>query len=119
MKNTKVKSTTTFVKRGKMVFCLKTYQVFPSATVAAKELGIGYHTVAKTCEGKYPSNTRGLFYIETMADINEIFAAQNAKAKADAKAREEYELLKAKLAETKAYEDSLRQQMQKIEKMIS
>lgn len=111
--------TTTFIKRGKMVFCLTTHQIFPSATVAAKELGVGYHTVAKTCEGKYPSNKRGLFYIETMADINEIFAAQNAKTKADAKAREEYELLKAKLDEAETYASELRQQMQEVEKMIS
>lgn len=118
MKKTTTRTTTTFVKRGKMVFCLKTYQVFPSATVAAKELGIGYHTVAKTCEGKMP-NKRGLFYIETMADINEIFAAQNAKTKADAKAREEYEVLKAKLAETEKYAAELRQQAKEMLKKIS
>ena len=119
MKKANTKTTTTFIKRGKMVFCLTTHQIFPSATVAAKELGIGYHTVAKTCEGKMPNNKRGLFYIETMADINEIFAAQNAKAKADAKAREEYELLKAKLAEAETRAAELRQQAKEMLKMIS
>ena len=114
----KTTTKTTFIKRGKMVFCIKTYQVFPSATVAAKELGVGYHTVAKTCEGKIP-NKRGLFYIESMADINEIFAAQNAKAKERAKAEAEYEALKAKLVETEKYASELQRQMQVVEKRIS
>jgi hypothetical protein len=118
MKKANTKTTTTFVKRGKMVFCMRTYQLFPSAKAAAEELGVGYHTVAKTCEGKM-SNKRGLFYVESIADINELFTAQNAKAKERAKAEAEYELLKAKLAEAEKYAAELRQQTQKIEKMIS
>lgn len=114
----KKSTTTTFIKRGKMVFCVRTHQLFPSATVAANELGINYHTVAKACEGKVKSRN-DLFYVESIADINELFSAQNAKAKEEAKARKEYEALNAKLAETEAYENSLRQQIEAIKKMIS
>jgi len=118
MKKANTKTTTTFIKRGKMVFCLKTYQLFPSAKAASEALNIGYHTVAKACEGKVKSRN-DLFYVESIADINELFTAQNVKTKADAKAREEYELLKAKLDEAETYASELRQQAKEVLKKIS
>lgn len=118
----KTTTTATFFKRGKMVFCLRTHQIFPSATVAAKELGVNYYTVAKACEGKKP-NTKGLFYVESIADIDKLFAQQNAKAKAEAeakaKAARELEELNAELAKLEQLKSELAKKASEIKKKLN
>lgn len=93
----KTTSTNVFFKRGKMVFCLKTHQIFPSVQVAAKELDISHHMAYKILEGKH-ANNRGLFYVETMSDIDKIFSDYNTRVKAEAEAKARAEVEKAKAA---------------------
>lgn len=112
MKTTKTKTTATFIKRGKMVFCVKTHQIFPSVQSTAEELKINKWSAYKMLEGKKP-NTRGLFYVETMSDINQLFADQNAQARAEAEAKAKAERELAALDEEFARIEQLKAELRK------
>jgi DNA repair ATPase RecN len=108
----KTTSTNVFFKRGKMVFCLKTHQIFPSVQVAAKELDISHHMAYKILEGKHVNN-RGLFYVETMSDIDKIFSDYNTRVKAEAEAKAKAEMELAALDEEFARIEQLKAELRK------
>ena len=60
--------------KGKMVYCKETFQLFPSAKVAAEYNKIGYHTVVKNLEDKAKSaKGKHFVYIENTADLSQFF----------------------------------------------
>lgn len=106
------------IRRGKMVYDLSTHRLFPSAKVAAKEMEIGYHTVAKACEGKNKKHSN-LFYIESIADIAKLFDEQNHKAKEAEKAQAEVDKLTAELNKANENVKAIKKQLAKAKKIIA
>ena len=80
--------------KGKMVYCKETFQVFPSAKVAAEYHKIGYHSVAKNAEGKTKTvQGKHFIYVENTSDLSQLFT--------DARKQEKEKELMRKAAEEK------------------
>lgn len=74
------------MNKGKLVFCISTHQIFPSAKVAAKECNESYHMVYKKLEGKVTGKGNRYVYCESMADLKNIFAYEFKKQRINEKA---------------------------------
>lgn len=81
---------------GKMVYCTKTFQVFPSAKEAANSLNIKYHQLIDELRGK-TKNAHHVVYVENTSDINAVLRMNYAKQQEIDKARKEVENLERKL----------------------
>jgi hypothetical protein len=64
-------------KKGKMVYCSETYQLFPSAKAAAEHHGFKYQVIIQHLNGNTKS-ARGkhFVYIENTADLSNFFASK-------------------------------------------
>ena len=108
--------------KGKLVYCRETFQVFPSAKIAATYHNISHHVVygnlngrIKTADGKH------FIYIENTADLSKFFATERREAKEREEMRKAAkekmnELISAK-AELNKQIAEIRKSMQKIERM--
>jgi hypothetical protein len=101
------------MRKGKLVYCQETFQVFPSAKVASEHHKIGYAVLTKHLEGCI-STAKGkhFVYIENTADLSDFFASKRQEA---AKRRQAEERLN-KLLEA---EQSIREQQAAIAKQIA
>lgn len=101
------------MKKGKLVYCQETFQVFPSAKIASEHHKISYAILAKHLEGCI-STAKGkhFIYIENTADLSEFFAAKRQEASERRKAEERLN----KLLEA---EQSVREQQEVIAKQIA
>lgn len=76
-------------KKGKIVFCITTNQIFPSAILAAQSCNENYHTVVKKLEGKQRcTNGNRYVYLESMADLHDVFRIELERQRAEVKAKE-------------------------------
>lgn len=89
--------------RGKLVYCQETFQVFPSAKVAAETTGIGYYTITNNLEGR-ATHAKGkhFIYIENTSDLSNFFADKRKEEKEKATIRKEAEAKLIKLSEEAA-----------------
>lgn len=108
------------MKKGKMVYCQETFQVFPSAKVAAKHHGVCYISLLNHLAGKYKtSGSKHFVYVENTADLSQLFTSKmqeerekeamrrkaednlNKLIEADKSAREAQKEIASKLAEAR------------------
>lgn len=101
------------MKKGKLVYCQETFQVFPSAKVASEHHKIGYALLTKHLEGVLThAKGKHFIYIENTADLSDFFASKRQEA---AKRRQAEERLN-KLLEA---EQSMRAQQVELAKQIA
>lgn len=68
--------------KGKMVYCQESFQIFPSAKIAAEHCGIKYHTMTNHLSGVVKSaNGKHFVYIENTADLSNFFASKRKEEK--------------------------------------
>jgi hypothetical protein len=101
------------MRKGKLVYCQETFQVFPSAKVASEHHKISYHTLAKHLEGGIlTAKGKHFIYIENTADLSDFFASKRREDSERKKAEERLN----KLLEA---EQSVREQQAAIAKQIA
>jgi hypothetical protein len=105
------------MRKGKLVYCQETFQVFPSAKVASEHHKIGYAVLTKHLEGVI-STAKGkhFVYIENTADLSNFFAEKIQEANRKETMRKQAEERLNKLLEA---EQSMREQQAKIAKELS
>ena len=101
------------MKKGKLVYCQETFQVFPSAKIASEHHKISYAILAKHLEGGI-STAKGkhFIYIENTADLSDFFALKRREVNERKKAEERLN----KLLEA---EQSVRAQQAELAKQIA
>lgn len=108
------------MKKGKMVYCQETFQVFPSAKIAAEHHGVNYVGLVSHLSGKYKTyKNKHFVYVENTADLSQLFTSKmqeerereamrrkaednlNKLIEADKSAREAQKEIASKLAEAR------------------
>lgn len=69
-------------RKGKMVYCNETFQIFPSAKVAAEHHNMKYH-ILQNHLGGITKTARGMHfvYIENTADLSQFFTSKRREEK--------------------------------------
>lgn len=107
------------MKKGKLVYCQETFQVFPSAVVAAeyhkmkhKDIYNHLNGATKTAKGKH------FIYIENTADLSSFFAAKRQEVNERRKAEERLNKLLEAEQSVRAQQAELAKQIAEARKMI-
>lgn len=107
------------MKKGKLVYCQETFQVFPSAKVASEHHKIGYAVLTKHLEGALTTaKGKHFIYIENTSDLSNFFAAKRQEVNERRKAEERLnKLLEAEQA-ARAQQAELAKQIAEVRKMM-
>lgn len=87
-------------KKGKMVYCSETFQIFPSAKAAAEHHNMKYDIIAGHLNGRLKSaKGKHFVYIENTADLSNFFATKRREEKEREEMRKAAEIREKELAE--------------------
>lgn len=103
-------------KKGKMVYCSETYQLFPSAKAAAEHHGFKYQAIIQHLNGNTKS-ARGkhFVYIENTADLSNFFASKRREEK---QREEQRKIAEAKMNELMEAKKELDKQLAEVRKSM-
>ena len=107
------------MRKGKLVYCQETFQVFPSARIASEHHKISYAILTKHLGGAIMSaKGKHFVYIENTADLSDFFAAKRQEINERRKAEERLnKLLEAEQA-TREQQAELAKQIAEARKMM-
>lgn len=102
--------------KGKMVYCIETWQIFPSVKAASEYHKIGYHSIAKNVEDKTKSaKGKHFIFLENTAELSQLFADTRKQEKEKELMRK---ALEQKLAELTATQKENSKQLAETRKLL-
>lgn len=105
--------------KGKMVYCQETFQVFPSAKVAAEVHGMKVNVVYENLNNRTKSaKGKHFVYIENTADLSNFFASKRREEKEKKAVRKAAEAKMNELMEARKELDKQLAEARKIMRRI-